>query len=350
MMSVPPDFESWTPLLAAAKERIEKYKPADRTDDQLLRPSLEAFLKWLPRGGRDNVARDIFEATSDDALHQVFQNLLLGLATPSKLTLGVLVAARARYEISQDSPEPLDFKHQSEKKESKFRDLVMRRDSFSCVITGDMDTEAWMNLDNPIDIPYCTALATHILPFSFAAWNKSLGLPDSRLSPWELLYRCFPRLRRAGLRAETIDTPLNGILLRYNLQAAFKRNQIAFKSTGTENRYEVITFEGYLQQDRRRLPNSGLVVLRLPLEEDGMEELDLPSPAILDCHWRLVEILNETRIAPALCRHFDEWKNLKKTYHGLAEDGSTDAAKYVRAGLWGVGDGDVSFAQSHPWT
>jgi hypothetical protein len=86
-MSDPPDFESWTPLLAAAKERIEKYKPADRTDDQLLRPSLEAFLKWLPQGGRDNVARDIFGAASDEALHQVFQNLLLGLATPSKLTL-----------------------------------------------------------------------------------------------------------------------------------------------------------------------------------------------------------------------------------------------------------------------
>jgi hypothetical protein len=52
--------------------------------EERLQPSLNAFIEWLPEGGRESVARDIISATTDKDLYDVFKNLLTGLAAPGK--------------------------------------------------------------------------------------------------------------------------------------------------------------------------------------------------------------------------------------------------------------------------
>jgi hypothetical protein len=52
--------------------------------EEKLQPSLNAFIEWLPEGGRESVARDIISAITDKDLYDVFKNLLTGLAAPSK--------------------------------------------------------------------------------------------------------------------------------------------------------------------------------------------------------------------------------------------------------------------------
>jgi hypothetical protein len=73
-------------LAEAAKARIAKYQSQNpnRVHEEKLQPSLNAFVEWLPEGGRESVARDIVNASTDENLYDVFHNLLTGLAAPSK--------------------------------------------------------------------------------------------------------------------------------------------------------------------------------------------------------------------------------------------------------------------------
>lgn len=76
--------ENWKTLAGAAKVRTARYRPEKRPHENLLQPSLDAFVDWLPEGGRESVARDINDAKIDEELHDVFMNLFTGLAIPSK--------------------------------------------------------------------------------------------------------------------------------------------------------------------------------------------------------------------------------------------------------------------------
>lgn len=76
--------EAWTELAEAARERITTYQSQNRVDEEKLKPSLDAFLEWLPEGGRESMATDIINTKTDEDLYSVFKNLLTGLAAPSK--------------------------------------------------------------------------------------------------------------------------------------------------------------------------------------------------------------------------------------------------------------------------
>ena len=71
-------------LVEAAKERITKYQSQNRVHEDILQPSLNALVEWLPEGGRESIARDIINATTDKELHNIFYNVLTGLVVPSK--------------------------------------------------------------------------------------------------------------------------------------------------------------------------------------------------------------------------------------------------------------------------
>ena len=84
MSTITAASEDWTTLAEEARERISTYKTKDRPNEKKLQPSFNAFLEWLPEGGRESMARDIINATTDEDLYSVFNNLVTGLAVPSK--------------------------------------------------------------------------------------------------------------------------------------------------------------------------------------------------------------------------------------------------------------------------
>jgi hypothetical protein len=58
---------------------------------------------------------------------------------------------------------------------SKFRDMCLKRDSYRCVVTGHMDTDYWdKTLGNPEGIDFGPVEAAYIIPFAYASWDKSL--------------------------------------------------------------------------------------------------------------------------------------------------------------------------------
>ncbi|KAJ5346347.1 hypothetical protein N7541_008829 [Penicillium brevicompactum] len=65
---------------------IENYNlTSTRQHDDLVQPTLRAFLEFLPEDGKHSLLKDINSAMDDDQkLYQIFHNLYTSLRTPSK--------------------------------------------------------------------------------------------------------------------------------------------------------------------------------------------------------------------------------------------------------------------------
>ena len=59
-----------------------------------------------------------------------------------------------------------------ESRDSSFRDLCLKRDSYRCVVTGDYDTGYWER-QGYSDVSHGPVEAAHIIPFSYSSWDKS---------------------------------------------------------------------------------------------------------------------------------------------------------------------------------
>jgi hypothetical protein len=70
---------------------------------------------------------------------------------------------------------------------------------------------------------------------------------------------------------------------------------------------------------------------------EGAENITLPDPTFLDCHYRVAEIINAADLAWPIRSKIRDWRDLKK-YGGtngyLRRDGSTDITKILNTALW----------------
>lgn len=75
-------------VLPSAIERVDRYVETKENDeDNLLKDGLKALLEWLPEGGRESLARDVINTDTDQALFEVFHNLLTCLVSPRMCSL-----------------------------------------------------------------------------------------------------------------------------------------------------------------------------------------------------------------------------------------------------------------------
>lgn len=67
-----------------------------------------------------------------------------------------------------------------ETRDASFQTMCFRRDSYRCVVTGQMDTDHWKMLGSPKDIYSGRIGGTHIIPSVYATGRKSsVGCPQS---------------------------------------------------------------------------------------------------------------------------------------------------------------------------
>lgn len=92
-------------LQKEARHRIDEYTPADRgPNEDCLKETLHAFVKYLPRKGSLSVSRDICGCLSDSDLYEVFTNLRDGVLFPSKLNSIYKLWKIPDYQSSQWGP------------------------------------------------------------------------------------------------------------------------------------------------------------------------------------------------------------------------------------------------------
>lgn len=96
--------------------------------------------------------------------------------------------------------------------------------------------------------------------------------------------------------------------------------------------YELKLFPMYPTLLKSFLPKSGRV--EFTRAEDA-QELDLPNAALLDCHYRLAEILNASGLAELIEKYHRDWDDIKgSTGDSLKGDGGTDIGHILSVALW----------------
>ncbi|KAF7118935.1 hypothetical protein CNMCM5793_008573 [Aspergillus hiratsukae] len=237
--------ESWETLRAEATERIDRYELHNRPDEAVLKASLHAFLAWLPEKGRGAIARDIKNATSDDTLYDVFLNLLTCLAAPMKARSRPPSATDSPYGKRQQQVEAVaSTLDEPSTRTEDFRKKCLKRDGYRCVVTKQMDIKHWNEIDCPAGIPKGRVEAASIIPFAYASWDKA---------------------------------------------------------SEKENVYQLRVFERRFSDfELANLPPSREVVFQ---KAQDAQDIELPSAAFLDCHWRLSEILNASGMAEVIEKH-----------------------------------------------
>ncbi|OJJ43065.1 hypothetical protein ASPZODRAFT_19764 [Penicilliopsis zonata CBS 506.65] len=211
------------------------------------------------------------------------------------MTLGI-VKARARSRTSSVISSLHDQRQRAVEtvastldQHQSFRNLGKLRDGHCCVITGDMDTEEWDRRGRPDDVDFGPVEVAYIIPFAYTSWEKSTQCPGQTTSSREVLWHCFPQVRLVGMQVSSINSLLNGITLRDYVHTQFGKYTIAFKPTDTPNVYERKLFNRFPSAQRRTLPQSSRIKFT---HAPGTETFELPSTALLNCHYRLAEILN----------------------------------------------------------
>ena len=80
------------------------------------------------------------------------------------------------------------------------------------------------------------------------------------------------------------------------------------------------------------LPKKGLVEFK---RGKDAQELPLPNAALLDCHYRLAEILHASGIGAIIEKYHRDWEELKGSASpSLREDGGTDIGHILGVALW----------------
>jgi hypothetical protein len=70
---------------------------------------------------------------------------------------------------------------------------------------------------------------------------------------------------------------------------------------------------------------------------EGAENIPLPDPTFLDCHYRVAEIINGADLARPIGNKIRDWRDLRKygdTNGCLRRDGSTDITDILNTALW----------------
>ncbi|KAJ5470528.1 hypothetical protein N7530_007885, partial [Penicillium desertorum] len=290
--------------------------------ETLIRGGLNAFLTWLPEGGRTAVARDIITTTSDLELYNCFMNLFTGLAAPMKSRSKAPSVVQSPHAKRQEQvnivASTLD---QPERRDPSFAAQLQRRENCRCVIT-ERQGEPGNLFHDPTE-------GAHIIPFAFASWKGAPGVPIDTPATWNCVYKCFPALRQI-LSSDEINALRNGLTLRDSVHTQFGKFTIALKPTDIKNEYEVKTYKRYPSADTSALPYDRRVRI-LP-----NTEYEIPSRAILDAHRRMCEILNASAMGETIERHLRDWEELRgSTSAIIREDGMTDLASLLDIALWG---------------
>ncbi|KAH8815223.1 hypothetical protein F5884DRAFT_771587 [Xylogone sp. PMI_703] len=318
--------EDWPAVANSARKRINEYIPTSRGAlEGKLKDCLIAFLEHLPEGGRESLAGDITKCDDGDELYDVFANLCTGLLYPMKANSGASTITP-----SPDDPDEIVFAAltDSNRHQSEFQRTLLR-DGYSCVVSKEMDYYHWKEIGEPDGIDFCYVEGIHIIPFRYGRWDDTQrGVEEA----WEALYRYFPGIRSAGMNANHINDPSNGMLLADYLHKQFGLFNLAFVATETPDTYKIKTYKRCPSRIQAALARDNTVILK---RASDAKDIELPNPVYLDCHHRTAEVLHSSGMGDIIEKKLRDWEDLKSMGHGcMSEDGSTDISHYLNVALW----------------
>ncbi|PKX94237.1 uncharacterized protein P174DRAFT_460334 [Aspergillus novofumigatus IBT 16806] len=108
---------------------------------------------------------------------------------------------------------------------------------------------------------------------------------------------------------------------------------MAFVNTDERNVYDIKIYSEISSDALLVLPENR----NIKFECAEGEDLPLPDPAYLGCHYRVAEILHASGLAQYIESKIQDWVDLKQsggTDGSLRPDGSTDVTRILNTALW----------------
>ncbi|BCS24467.1 HNH endonuclease signature motif containing protein [Aspergillus puulaauensis] len=316
-------------LVQQATDRISEYVPTTDSNWPLqsnLMSTLGAFIEFLPQSGKVLIAKDVVQARTDKDLYAVYNNLVTGLLCLMKASRGLSVAVsphpKRRANAELVSPQS---------RTDAFRNNCLQRDNHHCVVSNALDITS--HIDNNQHEDTARLEAAHIIPFSYGSWNSRVESDNTVADTWEMLYRCFPSLRRVGFSVDSMNDISNGITLDRSIHYEFGSFNVAFIQTDSPNQYTVKSYPGCPSNVSKLVPKHPIQFR----DADRTEDLPPPKPELLDCHYRLAEILHASGMGPCLERMLHDLDDMKEASGYMSESGSTDFSTFLRIRLWEAG-------------
>jgi hypothetical protein len=287
-------------------------------DDETVKLLQETF-RYLPSGGRVNLAEDIIQAGAGNKLHQLAQRIVSGLLNP------MMVAGIKKVEIPRLGVEELiehlasmKVEHESMMRvQQQLQEDALHRDGNKCVVSGHYDVLLEELYFDKITADLETA---YIVPFALSKFKDEYEKQQMR-AVWTNIFRYFPSVRsQLNFNYQDINSMANVMTLSLPIHAQFRRFSLALEqTTDTTNQYRVKTFRGFATAHRAELPASGTISMTA---HDGSP---LASPILFQVHCAIANILHATGEGAKIARVLRDYDATV----GFASKGSTNISQLL---------------------
>ncbi|KAJ9249239.1 hypothetical protein DTO207G8_6893 [Paecilomyces variotii] len=317
LSSVPSNF-----VEEEAEASINNYQPLDSNDPT--KRVLSSFLQFLPTNGKRVLAEAI----------TTFNNETLR-ALSSHLVTSILVPMKARAPTPAVTPSPFDDNDDAVEAVAQVMDCpanrnsqewlkkrCLRRDGYHCMVTNIYDNRAAAHLI-PSSAHTAPTELSHIIPLSIGSWEDNKT--DHKVAQiWATLGKCFPSI---NMKPTEVNDDYNLMTLVSLAHSDFGNFTLAFEPTGAPNEYKILRFEKQSTFLNSALPNPNAQGDRIVTFRKHADDVDLPSPVLLETHAALAKILHASGMAEYIEKILDEREGIRC----LSSDGTTDIGRLLFA-------------------
>ncbi|KAF8531797.1 hypothetical protein BDD12DRAFT_766395 [Trichophaea hybrida] len=297
-----------------ASKLLKEYVPIS-VDDQTVE-ILQAFLKYTPQPGLNNVLEDIMACQSDNSkIRELADHYRSAILIPAHAAGGTTprVSASPRLNEEEEVEEILSNIESAKRQQEKLRNQLLIRDNSRCVLTQLVDDRS---VPDDSDVGTHPLQAAHILPFSLGHFTENERYDAARI--WVALRHVFPSL--ATLTPEGINDPSNALMMCDTLHTIFGQFRVCLEPLeADDNSYKIVKLRKFPIVFSSRLPPDGIV--RLVNHSNPFSDyIPLPNKKYLEVHAAVAKILHATGLAESLDKALREGDVLAC----FAEDGTSD--------------------------
>ncbi|PGH34441.1 hypothetical protein GX50_02709 [[Emmonsia] crescens] len=293
-----------------ARRRLELNAP--KTEDDSTVRALASFLDFLPNEGRHPLSQFV-SGCSNATLYSLAEYLISSILIPIRTRAITPEFSPSPFEDNgaqvQEEASSMD-QPPTRNKQKQLKQQCLDRDDHRCMATGISDVKADGIGTVRLGFTAHTVLA-HIIPYSIGT-SEDKKTDHKVAQMWATVKRLFPRIEL-------------GLILLPEIRNAFDRFGIAFEPIENNHEYQNLTLgPEFLTIFTLYLPPPTDHGYRL-VTFQAHTNTPLPSPAILQAHATLANILHASGIGEHIeniMREFEETRY-------LAPDGSDDIYRLI---------------------
>ncbi|KAJ9227116.1 hypothetical protein DTO027B5_876 [Paecilomyces variotii] len=304
-----------------AEASINNYQPLDRNDHT--KRVLSSFLQFLPPNGK-RVLAEAITTFNNETLRALSRHLVTSILLPMKARAPTPTITPSPFPDNDEAVEAvaeLMDRSPSRNVQKWLKERCLRRDNYRCMVTGIIENSAAQGAP-PSAYTGSTELS-HIIPLSIGSWEDKKT--DHKVAQiWATLRKCFPSI---SMEPADVNNDDNLMTLFELVHTDFGKFTLALEPTEAPDVYKILRFEKQSTALNIFLPPPNSRGDRIVRFQKYADDVDLPSPVLLETHAALAKILHASGMAEYIEKILDEREGIRC----LSSDGTTDIGRLLFA-------------------